>query len=294
MGYAKIQNLYQNQNILLFRECYALEKVHGTSAHVRWEDGHLAFFSGGAKHTDFIKVFDVEALQSAYEQHFVVEDAVVVHGEAYGGKMQGMRATYGETLRFVAFDVRINKVWLSVPDAADVAAKLGLEFVPYECTQATVEAIDVERDRPSVLAERRGMGTDKVREGVVLRPLIELTQGNGARIISKHKADAFRETRRPRVVLDPAKLVQLAEAEAIAEEWVTPMRLTHVLDALGAEIGVERTGDVVKGMIADVVIEAGAEIVDTPEARKVIGARAAQMFHARLKWALDKARNALP
>ena len=32
MGYLHIENLYKAQDILLFRECYALEKVHGTAA----------------------------------------------------------------------------------------------------------------------------------------------------------------------------------------------------------------------------------------------------------------------
>ena len=41
MGYRHIENLYRPraQTILLFRECYALEKIHGTSAHVAWRDG---------------------------------------------------------------------------------------------------------------------------------------------------------------------------------------------------------------------------------------------------------------
>ena len=34
MGYRHIDNLYKNQDILLFRECFALEKIHGTSANV--------------------------------------------------------------------------------------------------------------------------------------------------------------------------------------------------------------------------------------------------------------------
>ena len=29
MGYQHIDNLYKNQSILMFRECYALEKIHG-------------------------------------------------------------------------------------------------------------------------------------------------------------------------------------------------------------------------------------------------------------------------
>jgi hypothetical protein len=29
MGYASIPNLYKNQEILIFKRCYALEKIHG-------------------------------------------------------------------------------------------------------------------------------------------------------------------------------------------------------------------------------------------------------------------------
>ena len=34
MAYQHIDNLYKNQDILKFKECYALEKIHGTSASV--------------------------------------------------------------------------------------------------------------------------------------------------------------------------------------------------------------------------------------------------------------------
>ena len=49
MGYRHIENLYKSQTILQFRECWALEKIHGTSAHVRWSDGKVWFHSGGEK-----------------------------------------------------------------------------------------------------------------------------------------------------------------------------------------------------------------------------------------------------
>ena len=39
MGYLHIDNLYKNQTVLAFRRCFALEKVHGTSAHIAWRDG---------------------------------------------------------------------------------------------------------------------------------------------------------------------------------------------------------------------------------------------------------------
>ncbi len=45
MSYLHIDNLYRSQDILLFRECYALEKIHGTSAHVAYHNGEVKFFS---------------------------------------------------------------------------------------------------------------------------------------------------------------------------------------------------------------------------------------------------------
>ena len=59
MGYAHIANLYrpEAQGILMFPEVWAMEKVHGTSAHVAWKGGKLSFFSGGEKHSAFLLVF---------------------------------------------------------------------------------------------------------------------------------------------------------------------------------------------------------------------------------------------
>ena len=57
MGYLHIENLYRPiaQSILLFREVYALEKIHGTSAHVGWHstDGNpqLTWFAPSSDYT---------------------------------------------------------------------------------------------------------------------------------------------------------------------------------------------------------------------------------------------------
>lgn len=281
MGYMKVPNLYKDQTILLFKECYALEKVHGTSARVRWNAG-LTFSSGGSSHTLFRSIFDEETLAAAFHESFGATE-VVVFGEAYGGKQQRMKATYGPELCFIAFEVQIDGFWLAVPQAHDVVTKLGLEFVPYNKVSTDLACLDAERDRPSQVAQRRGMGDDKKSEGVVLRPLVELTGNNGCRVISKHKNDDFRETATPRVVDDPEKLAQLSAANDIAIEWVTAMRLEHVLDKLEGTLGVERTGEVVKAMTNDVIVEAGDEIIDSKAARKAIGKRASQAFLQHLK-----------
>ena len=285
MGYMHIDNLYKARDILMFRECYALEKIHGTSAHVRWKNGNLGFFSGGAKHATFIELFDHQRLSDALRA--TGADPVVVYGEAYGGKMQGMSDTYGKKLRFVAFEVRINYCWLSVPQAAQFVADIGLEFVPWHGIPATVEAIDGELAKPSEQAVRNGVIEPRVREGIVLRPPIELMKNNGSRIIAKHKTEGFRETKTARK-LDAGQIKVLEDAKAIADEWVTQMRLTHVIDNLGGDVGVERMGELIKAMLADIEREAAGEIVMSKPAHCAIGKATALMFKKRLKDSLSE------
>jgi hypothetical protein len=283
MGYLHIDNLYKNQDIMLFRECYALEKVHGTSAHVAWRDGAVHFFSGGEKHDNFVKVFDAFALTTALQE--MGHEKVVIFGEAYGGKQQGQSWRYGKDLKFVAFDVKVGDRWLDVPNAEQVCARLGLEFVSYTRIPTEIAALDAARDAPSAQAKRNGIAGDQPMEGVVLRPIKEFIDNSGSRIISKHKRAEERETKTVREVGDPAKLAVLEAADAIANEWVTPTRLEHVLDKLGP-VGIQDTPKVITAMIEDVTREAKGEIVDSKEARKAVGAAAAKLFKKRLQDAL--------
>jgi len=281
MGYLKIRNLYADQRILRFRECYALEKLHGTSATVAWRGDHVWLSSGGESATRFAALFDTESLATVFRDLGHAE--VTVYGEAYGGKQQQQAWRYGTALKFAAFDVQCDGRWLDVPSADSMARRLGLEFVHYAIVDATVESLDAERDAPSEQAERNGIAGPQPREGVVLRPLIEVVDSYGERVIAKHKRDDERETATPRKVVDPAQLTVLADAAAIAEEWVTATRLSHVLQKLPQGIGLAQTREVIAAMVDDVIVEAKGEIVDSKEARAAIGKKAAAMFHARLK-----------
>lgn len=279
MAYMHIDNLYKNQDIFLFRECYAMEKIHGTSAHITWKNDRVQFFAEGCKHEKFVELFDEVFLGRIFRSLDLPE--VTVFGEAYGGKLRKMSDTYGIGMRFVAFEVKIGDCWLDVPSAAAIVDELHLDFVPFVLCPATLESLDIERDRPSEQARKNGIEGEHRREGIVIRPLIELTKNNGKRIISKHKAESFRETKTPRVV-DAAKLTILKEASAIAEEWVTEMRLSHVLDGRGP-VDASDIGDIIKEMSADVEREAAGEIVSSKEVRKAIGRQTALMIKARFQ-----------
>ncbi len=205
-----------------------------------------------------------------------------MYGEAYGGKLMKMAETYGPDLRFVAFEVKIGDVFLNAPNAEDVCAKLGIEFVHWVVIPVTLESIHAECLKDSVQAVRNGMGEGHKREGVVLRPLIELRKNNDERIIVKYKRDDFKETKTNRPI-DAEKLKVLEDAQAIADEWVTPMRLAHVLDNFPRPLDVSQTGVLVKAMVEDVMREGKGEIVDSKEARTAIGRKTAQIFKALVK-----------
>ena len=279
IGYAHILNLYKNQDILLHKECYALEKVHGTSAHVTWDGSKLIFFSGGEKYDNFIKFFDLEKLDFNFRDLGI--NKITVYGEAYGGKCQGMKDTYGPDLRFIAFDVNIDDKFINIPDAEEIATKLGLEFVPYKKITADISSIDAERDAFSIVAIRRGMGENKRREGVVLRPIIEVTKNNGERVCAKHKGEGFSERKTPPKV-NTDKIEILKEAQLIADEWVTEMRLKHVLQKI-EPIAIESTKKVISAMIEDVYREGEGEIVESKEVNSCIGKATAILFKRYLQ-----------
>jgi hypothetical protein len=129
----------------------------------------------------------------------------------------------------------------------------------------TLEWLNEQRDRPSIVA----VVPDAKREGVVVRPIYECTYNDGGRMIFKHKTDEFRETKSPRDV-DPDKLAVLVEAGAIADEWVVPMRLEHVLQKTPYNSPAD-TGLVIRAMVEDVKREAEGEVVWSKDVEKAIG-----------------------
>ena len=70
MAYLHIPNLYQDRDVLLFKECYAMEKIHGTSAHIAYKsiDNTIKFFSGGEKHSKFVALFDSQDLLNRFKK----------------------------------------------------------------------------------------------------------------------------------------------------------------------------------------------------------------------------------
>lgn len=291
MGYLHINNLYRDTAILLFKRCYAMEKIHGTSAHIAFNpaDNSIRYFSGGTSFTVFKSLFNEDDLLVSFKALALpVDKTITVYGESYGGKEQGMSLTYGKVAKFVAFDVQIGESWLDVPVAESIVKSIGLEFVHYVEVSTDLTELDRERDKPSTQARRNGVVEDKIQEGVVLRPLKEMTLNNGNRIIVKHKRAEFRETATVRTVeTDPAKLQVLADAEAVAAEWMTQNRFGNALTHFSAEqMDMKNFGVIMKYLVDDVIREAGNEIVVSSAVNKALSRKAAELikshFHSLL------------
>jgi hypothetical protein len=277
MGYLKIPNLYSDKTILMFRECWALEKIHGTSAHVAFRNNQLKFFAGGASHEGFIKLFNHEELTAKFKE-VGVED-ITVFGEAYGGKMQGMSKTYGPALKFTAFDVKIGELWLDVLKAESIVKQLGLEFVYFQKISTELSEIDKARDMNSVQAVRNGMGDQHIQEGVVLKPLIELHQNNGNRIVAKHKRREFMETASERSVNNEEDFRKNLKTEALVNEWVTVNRLKNALSHFPEGFAkIENVGELIKYIGDDVIKESNGEVSDSKEIRKLMARQTALIF----------------
>lgn len=115
---------------------------------------------------------------------------IELFGEGYGVKIQKGGNYIKDRADFILFDVKITgtefgkPIWLTREACEDIAAKLGLEIVPFIGYFTLDEAIEyVRKGFKSVIAEN----PDYDAEGLVLRAPCGLLTRMGERIITKIK-----------------------------------------------------------------------------------------------------------
>lgn len=299
-----ISNLYrpEAQTILMFKEVFCLEKIDGTGAKINFNPSTniIQYFSGGSPHEQFVALFNNESLLNSFKAMALPADKIVsIFLESYGGKIQGMSKSYGPNLKAVAYAVTIGECWLDVLASEKFVKDLGLEFVHFVKTTTDLKELDKQRDEPSVQAIRNGITTiapdcslinPRKREGIIILPLKECRTNLG-RIIAKHKSSDFRETVTPRKV-DPSQIQKFAEANQIANEYVTENRLGHVLQKIPNH-SIEMMREILDAVLEDVLREGQGEIVigdNLSSISKAIKSRAAVMYKNYLKGALTNSQ----
>lgn len=163
------------------------EKVDGTNIRVIIRDDAIEF--GGKTDNAAIPAPLVKRLQERFlPQKGVLlsmfPDGACLYGEGYGAKIQS-GGSYRADQDIVLFDVRVGAWWLQRPAIEDVAAKLGLDVVPVIGRGTLHDAVQM-----AVTGFNSTWGSFRA-EGIVARPVVELTTRAGERVITKIKHRDF-------------------------------------------------------------------------------------------------------
>jgi hypothetical protein len=110
----------------------------------------------------------------------------ILYGEGFGPGIQTGSKDYPGEKRFILFDVKVGNFWLEWQNVQDVAKQLNIPTVPIVGYGNLYEMVDMARGG---FASHVG---DCVAEGIVARPMVEMFNRFGERVITKIKHKDFR------------------------------------------------------------------------------------------------------
>jgi len=180
-GRKALKHLIPNEQIVL------TEKLHGTNSRYVYYDNKLNVGSRTTwKEKDEKNPWWIIAAKYSLEEKLSALPGLVFYGEVYG-MVQKMR--YGHTaadpLSWALFDIWDGTTWLNWEAVKDIAGTLQLPMVPEIYQGEWHEAL------MSLAAGKTHLGGGHIREGVVVKPLIERIDPKGNRVIAKIINDAY-------------------------------------------------------------------------------------------------------
>lgn len=169
------------------------EKIDGTNIGIIW-DGNRVSYRGKTDNANIPvrllnaldNIFAGEEVEQMFEQMFG-EKKVILYGEGYGGKIQS-GGHYSKDEKFMLFDVYFVEadLWAKREVVEEIAKSLNLDIVPIVLTGTLEEGVKYVKTNPL------SNFSEKVTEGVVGRPMVELKDAQGKRVIVKIKCRDFK------------------------------------------------------------------------------------------------------
>lgn len=167
------------------------EKIDGTNIRIIW-DGHKITYGGRTERANIpahlmnklIELFGNEETEQLFEQIFG-EKEVILFGEGYGAKIQGVGGLYRSDVSFILFDVMINGNYQSREMVETAAKQFNLEIVPIIFEGKLEDGVEYVKTKPMSTIGKAPM------EGLVARPKVELRDRCGERLIVKIKVKDF-------------------------------------------------------------------------------------------------------
>ena len=191
-----IEGQFRNETVRYLKDTIweFTEKVDGTNISIVW-DGHKVEFYGRTERAQIPshlvnklnELFGGETNEEMFEQIFG-ETPMILYGEGYGYKIQ-KGGDYRDDVSFILFDVYqpTNDIWLKRDDVEDIAKKFGIEVVPMVFRDTIEGAVRFVKTKPNSIIAKNGAKM----EGLVGRPIVELKDRLGKRVIIKVKVRDF-------------------------------------------------------------------------------------------------------
>lgn len=189
-----VEGKYRNETVEFLKDIdwEFTEKIDGTNIRIYW-DGHRVQYFGRTNKAQIpsmlmnrlIELFGGNVNEEMFEQKFG-ENEVMLIGEGYGIKIQ-KGGDYRPDNDFILFDVCVNGRYLPRDAVKDIAKYFGIDVVPTIMIGKIQDAVDYVKTKP-----KSKIGTAD-SEGLVGRPLYELKDRTGNRLIVKIKVRDFKE-----------------------------------------------------------------------------------------------------
>ena len=170
------------------------EKVDGTNIRVYW-DGHTVTFGGRTERAQIPaplvnrlnELFGGETNAQMFEQIYG-EREVILFGEGYGKGIQAAGKAYKpDGVDFILFDELIGSNYQPRISVEDAAYTFGIKTVPVVGTGTLEQAVEF------IMGHPKSTLGDIEMEGIVCRPVQELRDRCGNRVIVKVKWHDFKD-----------------------------------------------------------------------------------------------------
>jgi Rnl2 family RNA ligase len=329
--YQSIENSYRDKYIELMRsEGHAdglfivEEKIHGSNLSIWVTKDEIKV----AKRSGFIiedeNFFNYKTVLDHYKDDIRSlydwvsredpVDVMVIYGEIYGGsyphkdvpkqqvsKVQG-DVYYRPDVDFIAFDLRINGIYLDMYKTKELLEAHNLPFVKTIFSGSLEECLKFSNTFPPSIPFQLGLSyiEGNVCEGVVIRPIKTRFMHTGQRVILKNKNEKFKERDVPKSVTPKVPPEPLSEDLTLALErmksYVCINRLRNVLSHMGEvknkDFG-RITGLLSKDILEDLMKDDEALFYklsekDTKKLNKQVGASAALLLKKNFQDILEK------
>ena len=188
-----VEGKFRNETVELLKDIdwEFTEKIDGTNIRIYW-DGHKVSYYGRTDKAQIpsqlmnrlIELFGGDINEEMFEQKFG-DMPVMLIGEGYGAKIQKGGGDYRTDNDFILFDVCINGNYQPRESVKDLANYFNIDVVPTIMIGKLQDGVDYVKSKPK---SKIGNADS---EGLVARPLKELKDRTGNRIIVKIKVKDF-------------------------------------------------------------------------------------------------------